>query len=109
MSPKAAFFSVESSRGKKVIAKLMEEFNGFIISDRYAAYNYFESSKRQICWAHLKRDFTKLSEKQEELIALIGKALLECQANLFELWHQYKLENFSRNELIRKLDLFEIK
>ncbi len=55
MSPKAAFFSVESSRGKKVIAKLMEEFNGFIISDRYAAYNYFESSKRQICWAHLKR------------------------------------------------------
>lgn len=102
MSQKAAFFSVEPSRGKKVIAKLMDEYNGFIISDRYAASNYFDSSKRQICWAHLKRDFTKLSEKQEVLIARIGKALLECQANLFKLWHQYKLKHCSRDELIRK-------
>jgi transposase len=102
MSSNAAFFSVEPSRGKKVIARLMDEFNGFIVSDRYAAYNYFESSKRQICWAHLKRDFTKLSEKQDRLIARIGKALLKCQTNLFELWHQYKLGQFSRDELIRK-------
>ncbi|CAM4483300.1 MAG: IS66 family transposase ISStau2 [Legionella sp.] len=78
MSAKAAFFSVEPSRGKKVIARLMEEFNGFLVSDRDAAYNYFESSKRQICWAHLKRDFTKLSEKTEEILSRIGTGLLEC-------------------------------
>ncbi|HAT9777370.1 TPA: IS66 family transposase [Legionella pneumophila subsp. pneumophila] len=102
ISEKAAFFSVEPSRGKKVIARFMEDFNGFIISDRYAAYNFFESSKRQICWAHLKRDFTRLSEKQDKLIARIGKDLLECQMKLFEFWHQFKLKNLSREELIRK-------
>ena len=94
MTQEAAFFSVEPSRGKKVIARLMDEFNGVLISDRYAAYNYFESSKRQICWAHLKQDFTKLAEKQEALIARIGKELLQCQAKLFELWHQYKFEQY---------------
>lgn len=102
MSSKAAFFSVEASRGKKVIASLMEDFNGIIISDRYAAYNYFTRDKRQICWAHLKRDFTKISEKKEPIIARIGKDLLTCQSLLFELWHQYKLEYFSCEELIRK-------
>lgn len=63
MSKTAAFFSVETSRGKKVIDSLMGDFDGIIISDRYAGYNYFSSDKRQICWAHLKRDFTKISEK----------------------------------------------
>jgi len=102
MSANAAFFSVEQSRGKKVIKSLMGDFDGFITSDRYAAYNYFSSDKRQIFRAHLKRDFTKVAEKKDELIARIGKDLLLCQAKLFELWHQYKLQYFSRDELIRK-------
>lgn len=70
--------------------------------DRYVAYNFFDSSKRQICWAHLKRAFTKLAEKQDKLLTRIGKDLLECQAKLFDFWHQYKQELFSREELIRK-------
>jgi transposase len=90
MSKNVAFFSVEKSRGKKVIHHLMEDFNQIITSDRYAAYNYFDSEKRQVCWAHLKRDFTKLSEKKDPVISRIGKNLLLCQAELFELWHYYK-------------------
>jgi transposase len=34
MSDTAAFFSVESSRRKKVIDSLMGDFNGIIVSDR---------------------------------------------------------------------------
>lgn len=66
MSATTAFFSIEKSRGKKVICALMGDFNNIVTSDRYAAYNYFESDKRQTCWAHLKRDFTKLSEKKKK-------------------------------------------
>jgi len=102
MSEKAAFFAVEPSRGKKVISRFMDDFDGFITSDRYAAYNFFDSARRQLCWAHLKRDFTKLAEKQDKLIARIGKGLLECQATLFDFWHQYKQGLFSREELIQK-------
>lgn len=109
MSNMAAFFSIESSRGKKVIDSLMGDFNGFVISDRYAGYNYFSSDKRQMCWAHLKRDFTKISEKKEVLISRIGTGLLKCQADLFDLWHQYIQSLFSRDELIRKTRLIRNK
>lgn len=44
----------------------------------------------------------KLSEKQDKLVARIGRELLSCQADLFELWPQYKQGCFSRWELIRK-------
>ena len=102
MSKEVAFFSVEKSRGKKVIQHLMGDFNQIMTSDRYAAYNYFDSEKRQVCWAHLKRDFTKLSEKKDPVISRIGKNLLLCQTELFELWHQHKQGNILRDELIRK-------
>jgi transposase len=49
MSPKAAFFSIEKSRGKKIIHRLMEGYEHIVTSDRYAGYNYFDSSKRQLC------------------------------------------------------------
>ena len=31
---------------------------GVVVSDRYAAYAHIEPSRRQLCWAHLLRDFT---------------------------------------------------
>lgn len=99
MSSCAAYFTIEPSRGKKVIHRLMEGFEQIVISDRYAAYNYFDSSKRQLCWAHLKRDFTKLSEKPDKLIARLGKQLLRCQKDLFEIWHNFKQGHLHRFEL----------
>ncbi|KTD37258.1 IS66 family transposase [Legionella oakridgensis] len=102
MSATTAFFSIEKSRGKKVICALMGDFNNIVTSDRYAAYNYFESDKRQTCWAHLKRDFTKLSEKKEVVVARIGKELLIYQSKLFERWHNFKQGHISREELIRE-------
>jgi len=35
----AAFFSIQASRGKKVLRGMMGDFKGIIISDQYAAYN----------------------------------------------------------------------
>jgi transposase len=102
ISNTAAHFSIHASRGKKVLRSLMGDFKHILISDRYAAYNCFDSSQRQICWAHLKRDFTKLSEKDDKIIARIGKNLLECESGLFKIWHEFKSEKISRDELGRQ-------
>lgn len=99
ISNTAAFFSIHASRGKKVLSSLLGDFKNILISDRYVVYNLFDSSQRQICWAHLKRDFTKLSEKDNKIIARIGKNLLECESNLFKIWHEFKSEKISRDEL----------
>lgn len=109
MSSKAAFFSIEPSRGKKVIKTLMEGFDNVVTSDRYAAYNYFDSDRRQICWAHLKRDFTKLSEKKDATAARIGRDLLLCQAQLFEIWHNYKQGHIPRDKLLKDTEFIRKK
>lgn len=102
ISKTAAFFSIHASRGKKVLCAMMGDFKNIVVSDRYAAYNIFNSSQRQICWAHLKRDFTKLSEKNDKIISRIGKNLLTCESDLFKIWHEFKAEKILRHELLRK-------
>jgi len=104
ISNTAAYFSIHPSRGKKVLRLMMSDFKHILISDRYAAYNIFESSKRQVCWAHLKRDFTKLSEKEDKIIARIGKGLLEHESHLFKIWHEYRAEKITRDELLQQVE-----
>jgi transposase len=99
MSNDAAFFRVDKSRGKKVISEIMGDYKGIIISDRYAGYNHFQSSQRQLCWAHLKRDFTRVSEKSNPLIARLGKNLLDCKKQLFERWHAFRNGDLNRQQL----------
>lgn len=99
VSSTAAYFSIHASRGKKVVRDMIGDFKNIIISDRYAAYNIFTSDKRQLCWAHLKRDFTKLAEKDNKVIARIGKQLLESESSLFNAWHAFKSEKISRYQL----------
>jgi transposase len=101
-SKNAAYFKVTKSRGKKVLKELMEDYEHTVISDRYSAYNYFDSSHRQICWAHLKRDFTRLWQKDDKLLSRIGKGLLQCESQLFKLWHQFKKLQITRDELLRQ-------
>ena len=62
----AAVFMIQAKRGQKAASKLFDTFRGVLVSDRWSAYNVFEGA-RQICWAHLKRDFKAISESQDGL------------------------------------------
>jgi transposase len=57
----AAFFMVHAHRGQDAAQKLLGTFAGVLHCDRWSGYNRF-SGLRQLCWAHLKRDFQALSE-----------------------------------------------
>ena len=97
---KAAFFAILASRGKKAMKSLIGNYKNIVISDRYNVYNYFCSENRQFCWAHLKRDFTRLAEKDDKTISRIGKSLLTETENLFERWHKFKNSGLTREMLI---------
>jgi transposase len=56
-----AVFMVHAERGQKAARKLLGAFCGTLVSDRWGGYNFF-CGARQICWAHLKRDFKAISE-----------------------------------------------
>ncbi len=42
-----------------------------------------------MCWAHLKRDFQAFVERGGEA-ERIGRALLDCVAQMFSLWHRVR-------------------
>ena len=100
MSSELAYFSVEPTRGKTVLRNFLGCFKQIVISDRYAAYNIFGPDRRQLCWAHLKRDFTRLAEKKERPLARLGKALLIQESQLFSLWHTFKQGGIDREALL---------
>ncbi len=64
----AAAFMVHAKRGQQAARKLLGKFSGVLVSDRWGGYNFF-TGIRQICWAHLKRDFKAISEAK----AMLGK------------------------------------
>jgi transposase len=56
--------------------------SGTVVSDRYAVYDFVDASQRQVCWAHLLRDVTRISERRG-LAGQIGRGLLGAGYLLF--------------------------
>jgi len=84
----ATLFAVALSRGGKVIKGLLgEDFAGILGSDRWSAYTWVPPARRQVCWAHLKRDFQALVDLGGTARPL-GLAALELLETLFDAWHQ---------------------
>lgn len=90
LTPQAAVFRIAPDRHQREAKTLLGEgFAGVACSDRWWAYNYLAPEQRQLCWAHLARDFTAHSEglgAQKEF----GQAGLEIAGRLFEAWEQYR-------------------
>ena len=98
-SQAATVFQVMSGRSTKDAQSMIgENRTGIITTDRYGGYNFLSGDRRQICWAHLKRDFQRIAERGGHS-NLIGAELLEQTNELFELWH------LVRDGTLKKLDL----
>src|SRR5205085_5188711 len=75
---------------------------GFLISDRWSAYNAVAVLRRQVCWAHLKRDFQKCVDRGGPAQA-IGDAGLAIVKRVFKAWHTFRGGGCSRRRLQRRL------
>jgi hypothetical protein len=64
-------------------------FRGTSPSDRWRGYDYLDPNQRQLCWAHLLRDFTAHSEGMAEQAAF-GQAGLVIAHDLFAAWDSYQ-------------------
>lgn len=75
---------------------------GVVATDRYAAYNWLAPRRRQICWAHLARDFQALVDRGGDSAAT-GQALLKQVKRLFALWPKVRGGELSREEFQRAM------
>ncbi len=89
-------FTIAASRGRGVIHRLLgEDFGGQLVSDRWSAYNWLPPEQRQVCWAHLRRDFLALLNHGPSA-AQWGLALLDLTDHVFAVWHQARADPAAR-------------
>jgi transposase len=83
-------FVVRLSRGGKVAQELLgERFWGWLVTDRWSAYNWYPTWRRQVCWAHLLRDIAAMTERGGPSQAL-GEALQVQVYQMFHWWHRVR-------------------
>jgi transposase len=98
VTPLVTFFQVLLSRSTEAAQALLgKTFGGILTSDRHGGYNWVDLSRRQLCWAHLKREFIKISERPG-VSSQLGEALVKQQEKLFELWHRVRDGTLARSE-----------
>jgi transposase len=57
-----AYFTVEADRHEDRARTLLGDTEAIVTSDRWWAYAHLPLARRQICWAHLRRDFKAHAE-----------------------------------------------
>jgi len=85
-----AYFVIHVHRGARGLKELLgEAITGIVISDRWWGYHGLPLEQRQVCWAHLKRDFRKCSERGDPGRA-VGDVGLMVVEDVFTLWWEYR-------------------
>src|SRR6266545_4006934 len=83
-------FVVRASRGGKVAQELRgERFWGWLVTDRWSAYTWYPSWRRQFCWAHLLRDIEAMIARGGRS-AEVGEALRVEARQMFHWWHRVR-------------------
>lgn len=92
-------FVIHPSRGALGLAALLgHKIHGIVCSDRWSVYGRLQVGRRQLCWAHLKRDFQKLVERGGPAKG-IGDLGLAVVGVVFDLWHSFRGGGLSRRQL----------
>jgi transposase len=63
LSATAACYRIDETRARSVAKDLLGEFDGILISDRYGVYAMLDPTRRQVCLAHLARNFAAHADR----------------------------------------------
>ena len=83
-------FVVRLSRRATVAQELLgERFWGYVVTDRWSAYTWDPTWRRQVCWAHLRRAIEAMIERGGRSRE-IGEALQVQARQMFHGWHRVR-------------------
>jgi len=104
VTPVVCYFQVLLSRSQAAAQSILgSRFSGYVNSDRYSAYTWLAIEQRQVCWAHLKRDFTKIAQRSG-VSQELGDALLNHHEHLFQLWHRVRDGTLERAQFLTEVE-----
>ena len=92
-------FWVATRRNAKALWTLLgATFAGWVTSDRFKAYLTVTKERRQLCWAHLQRNWQAFSEVAGP-VGVWGRQALSVIRRLFHLWHRFRAGELDRATL----------
>lgn len=94
----ATLFWVARRSRAALEAALGAPFGGIVGSDRYGAYAHLPPSHRQVCWAHLKRDWQFYRERAGPVGDWGALGLVQI-SKLFATWHRFRAGELDRAQL----------
>jgi transposase len=94
-----AVFVIHAKRGAKGLAAILgESIEGIVHSDRWHVYLQVPEERRQLCWAHLKRDFQRIVDCGGPSV-FVGRRGLRLVRDLFAAWHAFQAGTITRLRL----------
>lgn len=103
VQPLLAVFAIYPSRARYVILDFIgEKCTAALTTDRYAGYAFIDTERRQICWAHLLRDFNRIGQRQG-LAGQIGRRLLGLGLVMFRKRDKGQLSGQTLDGLQRRI------
>ena len=104
----SAFRAAEwSSRNREAFRKLLFAFHGILGTDRFSVYRIHDKEKRQLCWAHLLRNFLGLEELGGTATSL-GVGGQRIVKAVFREWYRFRDGEITRRGLQRRLAPFRL-
>jgi len=100
-------FVIRPSRARKVLTELIPGPLGVLTTDRDSAYRHLPLTRRQVCWAHLRRDFQAMIDRNDAG-SRIGRELLSLADDLLWRWKRVREGDASRG-WFRRSDLSRLR
>jgi transposase len=92
-------FVIHSKRSALGLTALLGlEIQGLVCSDRWKVYERLPPERRQLCWAHLKRDFQKIKDGGGPS-AFVGRRGGRLVKEVFAAWHKFREGLVTRAQL----------
>ena len=96
----ASVFVVGTSRSREALSALVGAAPGVLTTDRYPVYDHLSGPTRQVCRAHLRRDFQAMIDRADAG-RVIGEQLLACADRLLVNWKRVRDGTLLRGEFNR--------
>jgi transposase len=93
-------FLIRPNRNRAAFDALAGPTPGVLTTDRFPVYTHLTGGRRQVCWAHLRRDFQAMIDRTDAA-SEIGEDLLRHANILFEHWERVRDGTRSRRWFAR--------
>lgn len=79
-----------------------EEYAGFVISDRYAAYYFLDVLQQQACWRHVTRQLVAVAQR-DGVIGRCGPQLIALARKIIAIHRQYLADGHDSSRRFEQL------